>query len=98
MLHDSTVTVDVYPPHRAVDRPVYVIGGEEEPATRLAHTLGLGVIGELPSGQGGQPRILIDDYAAFAGQEAAVLQAVAEAATAIFVELRPEGIGCPAVR
>ena len=89
MLHDSAVTVDVFARPHEVHRPVHIIGGQEGPAARLARELGLAAVVGLPSGEADQALILVDDYAAFAAQEAAVLQAVAEGATAAFLELPP---------
>lgn len=86
VLHDSALTLEIFPASPVVESPAAVIlGAEGGPATQLADELGLTL---LPSDQLQQAAlILIDDPTQFDAQAPAVAETVERGATAVFLEL-----------
>jgi beta-galactosidase/beta-glucuronidase len=88
VLHDTSLTLDVFPREQLTLRRLYVIGNLRGKATQLAGDLGAKPVfsGPIESGDA----ILIDDLRAFAENQAAIARAVRGGAVAVFLEL-PKG-------
>lgn len=88
LLHDTAVTLDVFPRDDAKLPRIYVVGGSGGKAAQLAAELGVKPVFEGPIDAA--DAILIDDMAAFAKAQTQIAQAVHDGARAVFLEL-PEG-------
>ena len=88
VLHDTAVTLDLFPRQRLELRRIHVVGKPGGKAARLAESLGAKPVFDGPI----QPddAIVIDDLQAFGKARAEIAQAVRAGALAVFLEL-PEG-------
>jgi hypothetical protein len=88
VLHDTALSLDVFPRPKADLRRIYVVGSPKGKAAQLAADLGAAPVFAGPIDAG--DAILIDDLSAFGKVETQVAQAVRAGARAVFLEL-PEG-------
>ena len=88
VLHDTAVTLDIFPNQEVDLSRIYVIGKPGGKATQLADEIGGKRVGEGP--MKADDVILIDDLQAFNKLQKQVVQAVRDGARAVFLEL-PKG-------
>ena len=88
VLHDTAITVDLFPPDGAMTGRAYVVGGPDGVAARLAQELGLEP--QFSDNLGSRDVILIDDWDQFAHRSDEVIRMVEMGATAVFLNL-PSG-------
>lgn len=88
LLHDTAVTLDVFPRSTIELRRIYVIGDAKGKAAQLANDLGARPVFTGPINA--SDAILVDDMQAFAKVQPEIAQAVRDGANTVFLEL-PEG-------